>query len=55
MLPLQQSVEPLKSYLATYETYLDFLRLDVDAYVAQAEEKIMAARRPGCPRTSATS
>ena len=35
---LQQSVEPLKAYLTTYETYLDFLRLDVDAYVAQAEE-----------------
>ena len=35
---LQQSVEPLKAYLATYETYLDFLRLDVDTYVAQAEE-----------------
>ena len=33
----QRSVEPLKAYLATYETYLDFLRLDV-AYVAQAEE-----------------
>ena len=35
---LSASVEPLKAYLATYETYLDFLRLDVDAYVAQAED-----------------
>ena len=33
---LQRSVEPLRQYLATYEIYLDFLRLDVDAYVAQA-------------------
>ena len=35
---LSASVEPLKAYLATYGTYLDFLRLDVDAYVAQAED-----------------
>ena len=35
---LQQSVEPLKAYLETYEIYLEFLRLDVDAYVAQAED-----------------
>ena len=35
---LTASVEPLRQYLATYETYLEFLRLDVDAYVAQAEE-----------------
>ena len=35
---LTASVEPLKAYLATYETYLEFLRLDVDAYVAQAED-----------------
>ena len=35
---LSASVEPLKAYLTTYETYLDFLRLDVDAYVSQAED-----------------
>ena len=35
---LSASVEPLKKYLETYEKYLEFLRLDVDAYVAQAEE-----------------
>ena len=35
---LSASVEPLKAYLTTYEKYLEFLRLDVDAYVAQAEE-----------------
>ena len=35
---LTASVEPLRQYLATYETYLDFLRLDVDKYVEQAEE-----------------
>ena len=40
MRPLQQSVEPLRQYLATYEIYLDFLRLDVDAYVSQAEDDL---------------
>ena len=35
---LTASVEPLRQYLATYEIYLEFLRLDVDAYVSQAED-----------------
>ena len=35
---LSASVEPLQKYLETYETYLEFLRLDVDAYVSQAED-----------------
>ena len=35
---LSSSVEPLRRYLATYEIYVDFLRLDVDKYVQQAED-----------------
>jgi dynein heavy chain len=35
---LEGSVDPLKKYLKTYEPYLEFLQLDVEAYITQAEE-----------------
>ena len=36
---LREAVAPLEAYLATYDGFLEFLRLDVDAYIGDAEAK----------------
>ncbi|KAH8098241.1 dynein light chain binding protein [Aureococcus anophagefferens] len=37
---LRAAVAPLEAYLATYDGFLEFLRLDVDAYIGDAEANL---------------
>jgi len=36
---LEEAVKPLDTYLKTFDGFLEFLQLDVEAYVKDAEEK----------------